>query len=119
VFFNSTEDRYMPFEGGRVIGGFNGVGAGGDVLGSLATADYWADQNDTEMGVFEQMPDIADDGMTTAYRMSDDGTIHQYVTYGGDHQWPGLDPSSGYGNAATQDINASDIILDFFEEYGL
>lgn len=119
VFFQGTEDPYMPFEGGELPGRNVAVGAGGDVLSAQGTADYWAEQNNTAMGDYVQMPDIADDGMTTTMRVSEDGSVVQYVIDGGTHTWPGVDAWWSTSGPSTQDINATDIMVDFFSDYGL
>lgn len=119
IFFHGTQDQFMPYEGGTMRGGYNGLGAGGTVLGGEATADYWALQNETVMGSFEELPDIADDGMTSSRRVSQDGSVAHYVVDGGDHQWPGMTNWFGYSPGTTQDINATEIMVDFFSDYGL
>ena len=112
VFFHGTEDEQMPYEGWTLP-------RGGTVYGADDTIDYWATYNGTEMGDFTMMPDIADDGMTTSVRVSDDGSVVQYVTDGGGHAWPGLDRWNDRTGEPTQDIEATDIIVDFFSDYGL
>lgn len=112
VIFHGTDDPLVSFEGNILDNGSQGPGAEDMVA-------YWADHNDTTMGDYQLLPDIAEDGMTTLVQYSDDGTVVHYVTEGGGHAWPGL----SYGNAQigipTQDINATDIIIDFFSDLGL
>lgn len=106
VIFHGTDDPLVPFEGSQ------GPGAEGMVA-------YWADNNDTTMGGYQLLPDIAADGMTTSVQYSDDGTVVHYVTEGGGHAWPGLSNGDAQTDMPTQDINATDIMIDFFSDYGL
>lgn len=115
VFFHGSQDRLMPFDGGRVPAGQE-AGVGGEVLSAEDTLDFWADANATMMGDVRMLPDIADDGMTVDLRLSDDGSLAHYVVNGGGHSWPGADSER---SNATQDIDATEIMLDFFEGYGL
>ena len=112
VIFHGTEDRRVPFEGKPLANGNTGPGAEDMVA-------YWAENNSTTMGAYQQLPDTANDGMTNSVRYSDDGTIEHYVTEGGGHAWPGLSGGKARSLGPTQDINATDIIVDFFSDYGL
>lgn len=112
VFFHSTEDPYLPYEGTPY--GPNMVFGGAD-----QTVQHWADYNDTEMGDFVVVPDIADDGQSTVMRVSEDGSIAHYVTDGDSHGWPGSDYWNDYTGEVTYDIDATEIMVEFFADYGL
>ncbi|MGV6847224.1 MAG: alpha/beta hydrolase-fold protein [Marinibacterium sp.] len=112
IFFHSTEDPMFPYEGWD-------IGNGQTWGGAEAAVDHWAAQNATTMGNFVAMPDSADDGMTTAVRTSADGSIAHYVTDGDSHGWPGTQYWNEATREVTYDINATDLIVDFFSDYGL
>lgn len=107
IFFHGTEDMSVPYEGYYDW-------QGNPILYSAEEGvEFFASLNETEMGEFILLPDVADDGMTALMRVSDDGSIQHYVIEGGDHSWPGsLDDSP-------QDIDASQLMVDFFSDYGL
>lgn len=107
IFFHGTADTSVPYDGYYDWWG-NPI-----LYSAEETVEFFASLNETEMGEFILLPDVADDGMTALMRVSDDGSIQHYVIEGGDHSWPGsLDDSP-------QDIDASQLMIDFFSEYGL
>ncbi|SMY08809.1 alpha/beta hydrolase family esterase [Flavimaricola marinus] len=106
IIFHGTDDPGQPYDG---ISGWQGKTI---MYGSEESADYWADRNDTEMGEYVALPDTVDDGMSVSVSMSLDGTVAHYVVEGGGHTWPGSLPDSA------QDISASELIVDFFSDFG-
>ena len=107
IIFHGTDDAVVPYEG---IDGWQGQPV---LYSAEETAEFWAEHNDTEMGEFIELPDSTDDGTTVLYRTSVDGSVAHYVVVGGDHSWPGSIETSA------QDIDASQLIVEFFSDYGL
>lgn len=112
VIFHGTADPFAPYDGQLLSNGKTSPGADDTVA-------YWAENNQTQMGEYQLLPDIADDGMTTSVQFSDDGSIAHYVTEGGGHAWPGSTKTNAQTGPATLDINATEILVDFFSDYGL
>lgn len=107
IIFHGTEDAFVPYEGYYTWQGDPILYSGEEM------AEFWAEWNESEMGEFAMLPDTADDGMEVMMRTSLDGSIAHYVVVGGDHSWPGSLETSA------QDIDASQLIVEFFADYGL
>ena len=84
----------------------------------LAGLERWAELNDFDATPSStDLPDVVDDGTTVTRDVYDNCgggvDVALYAVIGGGHAWPG----SGSLGSATQDISASEIILDtFFEQ---
>jgi polyhydroxybutyrate depolymerase len=81
------------------------------------TLAIWAKENGVSpTPTITKLPDIADDG--TAVERYDFGPglapLVHYRIIGGGHNWPGR-KSIGYFGTATKDIDADQIMLDFFD----
>lgn len=84
--------------------------------------DFWADKNCcNNEPIMEEMPDIdTEDGCTaTRFTYTDCGSDNEVIFYrinGGTHTWPGSIISFA-GDFTNQDIDASQLIWEFFEQY--
>jgi polyhydroxybutyrate depolymerase len=107
VIFHGSEDPTQPYNG---IIGWKGNTF---MYGSEESAEFWAEQNDTTMGAYVALPDTTDDGMTVMMATSLDGSIEHYIVVGGGHSWPGA-----LLGEATQDIDASQLMIEFFQDQG-
>ena len=82
--------------------------------------DFWAEKNCcSNEPIVEEMPDIdTDDGCTaTRFTYTDCGSDNEVIFYrinGGAHTWPG---SIIEFDVTNQDIDASQLIWEFFEQY--
>jgi len=125
IFFNGTDDRLMPFEGGEIASlRLLGIGVGGSVLSQSATRDFWASAFGCDTaGAPRALPDIADDGTTvTRQDIGDcrDGADLAFLTItGGGHNWPGSGPGRRFAGTVSADIDATAEMLAFFARHGL
>jgi polyhydroxybutyrate depolymerase len=116
VYFHGTDDRIVPFEGGRVQG--EEV-----ILPSVPDAMRdWARHNDCAT------PDrrsVGRDVVLRVWRGCVDGAqIRYYVVRGGGHTWPGADPLIADAIEAqlgttTQTVDATQLMWEFFAEHRL
>lgn len=121
VFFVGTEDPLMPFQGGQ-IGRGRFAGAGGSVLSSDRTLDFWARANGCGAASREALADSADDG-TRVVRESFsgcNGALLLYEIQGGGHTWHGSDRRTRrYEGTASREIDTTRAMLGFFQRHGL
>lgn len=122
VLFLSTADPIMPFNGGQVTT-FGGKGAGGSVASAQQTAAFWARANGCGGEQSQKLPDRANDGTHVVrhdFSACRGGSeVRFYEVVGGGHSWPGLGRSTRFTGVATQDINGTQAVLDFFRAHGL
>ncbi len=99
--FHGDADGIVPFEG---------FDAGGENLPEIETwAQTWAERNGCEMTPQE----VYNFGVVTGEAWGNcaaDATVTLYIISGGGHTWPG-------SVDGTQDIAATDVILNFFEQH--
>lgn len=119
LHFHGTADTIMPYDGlGKKISSFLSVKS------VEFTVQTWAQLNDcpTEPVTFE-MPDTTDDGMTVERRTYgpglDGSEVVLYRIRGGGHTWPGRQPPLKFLGKSTTDIDANDLIWEFFERHPL
>ncbi|QIB35187.1 alpha/beta hydrolase family esterase [Ancylobacter pratisalsi] len=125
VFFISTDDPIMPFAGGDVKAGML-RGAGGKVISGLKTVNFWARVNGCGADTSTPLPDRTDDGtMVVLHSFACPAASTQfYEIRGGGHTWPGGAVSDRpfvrrlVGNTS-QDIHATELMIQFFHRYGL
>ena len=116
VAFQGTRDPLMPYQGGNV------AVRRGRVLSAPRSAALFAEVNGCapEPTVTTE-PDTATDGTTihrSAYTGCGDGReVVLYTIEGGGHTWPGGPPVGRRVGRVTQDIDASRVMLDFFDRY--
>jgi polyhydroxybutyrate depolymerase len=127
MIFNGTEDPLMPYEGGRPeldsMLRATGNSAGQDqMVSTVGTADFWAARNGCGAPSETALPDTANDG-TTVTRFTYACSGNQVILYrieGGGHTWPGSTGNAPrFAGPISQEIDANEIMLDFFRGYGL
>ncbi len=115
IAFFGTEDRYVPIDGGEVVGNRGVVLPLTEALARFATTAGCATQP-----VSEELPDVDPRDRTTVRRdryvpCVGPQAIEAYVIVGGGHTWPGARaarfPRLG---ATTQDVNATRLMWEFF-----
>lgn len=126
TFFNGTDDRLMPWQGGEIASSrLLNIGAGGRVMSGLDTMRFWAEANRCGASSGrEALPDRRNDG-TRVFRETfdncrDGATVRFFTIEGGGHTWPGSGVSgSRLSGTLSQEIDASEDMLGFFRRYGL
>jgi polyhydroxybutyrate depolymerase len=118
IEFHGTDDPIVPYGGGPVhAAGFRGINS----PGVLDTAAKWADHNGCTGATNLQIaPDVVRTGWTGC---APDGDIVLLTIQGGGHTWPGPIDVSKLGiedlGATTSSIDATQLILDFFDTHPL
>lgn len=119
IMFHGTEDRTVPWKGGMLGKGSN---KHGEVLSVLNTVLYWSIRNGCAgRPLLEVVPDIDPNDGTIAFLVTfcekrPDDEVQLYSIKGGGHTWPGTKiilPAERTGRTS-KDVNATDIILEFF-----
>ena len=71
----------------------------------------------------EELPERTDNGTRVSrdrFAGGRDGSeVVLYTIWGGGHTWPGQDPRMDLMGKFTRDINANDLIWDFFQKHPL
>lgn len=122
MFFHGTGDSVMPYNGGEIKKSRR-KGAGGAVLSAAQTLAFWSDINQCS-GATSTAPrlDAKQDG-TSIDRSTYQGCAQDLVSYrinDGGHTWPGSDtPSTRIAGNTSQEVGASQAMLQFFQSKGL
>jgi len=118
--FHGTADGFMPYAGGEVD-----KGAGGKVLGAKNARAFWAGKSGcaTETMITALPDTVTDDGTTVEREEStgcqDGSEVILFTITGGGHTWPNSknDLSETIVGNLCEDIDASTLLLDFFEKH--
>jgi polyhydroxybutyrate depolymerase len=122
IYMHGDEDPIVPFGGGHVA---LGPARGGLILSHQSALDAWiAIDHCNPEPIVTDMPDISKDGTTvTRYEYTEgmQGTaVTGYTIHHGGHTWPGgwqyLPPF--LVGKTSRDIQASEVIWNFFKEHG-
>jgi polyhydroxybutyrate depolymerase len=120
LVINGTDDPLVPYEGGEILALRRGLGT---VRPTSEVIQFWAGYNGCEAESERSLePDRNLEDGTRIWRVeygncSSDMRVVLYQVEGGGHAWPGANqylPQSLIGRLS-QDIQASEIIIDFFE----
>ena len=105
--FHGTDDAVVPYEGGTISA------TGGPFGGIEAIMDGWAEHNGCsgEPVTTEASPSVD----LVSFEGCEAETAH-YVVEGGGHTWPG-GPTVVRLGATTNEISASELMWEFFEEH--
>jgi polyhydroxybutyrate depolymerase len=118
LHFHGTEDKYVPWHGGRG----ERTGKGMSFNSVDATINTWVavDKAKTPAEVIN-LPDIKEDGTKVVEHIyaATDGKneVILYEIVGGGHAWPGKTKSERILGKATENINANDIMWKFFKKH--
>lgn len=120
IAFHGTDDSIVPYEGAEIASGFPELG---HYLGAEQALQFWATSNSCEeppeIVEIEDSP-IIDNSTAhlTRYGNCEDSTaVELYTLDHGGHTWPGHPPSSDALGATNRDIDASELIWEFFESH--
>jgi polyhydroxybutyrate depolymerase len=124
MIINGTEDPLVPFDGGDVRL-FESGRSRGEVLSTAVTIEHFRQHNNCDSTPqLVDLPDTdPDDGTTVTvetYTGCDDGAeVILVKVIGGGHAWPGGKQYLGpkLVGVVSHEINASEMILDFFLEH--
>jgi len=122
VGIQGTADPGIPIQGGEQ-GGFGGLGDGGFVESADATMRLWAQKNGCgEKPQVTDMPPKVNDGTRVkryAYDTCRSGAaVYYYIVEGMGHGWPPKRPQAPrLAGPTSQNINATDVIWEFFKAH--
>lgn len=128
VMFAGTDDELMPYNGGAIPRSRLFGGKGGNVISAAATFEVYRTLDGCSGQTSSALPDTENDGTTvtriTGTGCSDELAVELYRIDGGGHTWPGSEGRRGplarrMLGQTSYDIEATDIIVDFFRNYGL
>jgi hypothetical protein len=110
IAFHGTDDATVPFEGGPNRPDIDNTTPDDDVM------QLWAAHNGCTSGR-QESPISSEVRLVTYTGCDDDADALLYIVDGGGHTWPGSPyeiPELGY---TTQEISATDLMLEFFEAH--
>jgi polyhydroxybutyrate depolymerase len=120
---NGTADRDVRYEGGSKLGLFGNFGL--SLLAAQASAHWWAQTDGcVDTPARDSLPPKTKDGLETlrdTYYGCREGTVVAlYSVVGGGHTWPGGQglPRMIFGKTS-RDLNANEVIWQFFEAHPL
>ncbi len=119
IHFHGTDDNFAPYHGGQGKKSFTGL-----EFNSVAfTMETWSQFiGCQEQPSVEELPQKTDNSThvtKSVYAGRDDSEIVLYTIWGGGHTWPGQDPRMELMGKYTQDIQANDLVWDFFSRHPL
>lgn len=123
LMINGNQDPIMPWNGGEIASSPVLGGAGGTVVSTLATFQLWSKLDGCPRPGISNLAGIpVKRHFATGCRL--DSQVVLYEIDGGGHGWPG--GRYGQGPLARRilgevnnDINATALLVQFFEQYGL
>lgn len=125
MMINGGADPLMPPSGGEIKKSRR-MGVGGTVLSTQQTAKFWADVNHCDGNrTVTKLPDRDPADGTRIEKIQytgcrQNGEVVLFSIEGGGHAWPGSKPRpflQRFTGKASNDMNASQTIWDFFEKH--
>jgi len=119
LLIQGDADPVVPYDGGNVLV-YHGQGEGGGVIGSPASAQFWAhaDGCGTLGAARDLPPQVPEDptrlSVAETSTCRGGSTVELITIHGGGHVWPGFVPRNTLLGAPTQQLNATATIVDFF-----
>jgi polyhydroxybutyrate depolymerase len=110
VTFHGDADVPMPYAGNTVVGIKLGVPDVDTRLNEIAAKGDCTDPTETTMGT---------DVIHRVWTCPGGGALELYKVLGGGHTWPGESPGEPQLGVVTHTIDATDVMLDFFETHQL
>jgi polyhydroxybutyrate depolymerase len=115
VHFHGTNDEHLPLEGGTGRRSIAGVA----FTSVSASIGVWTRANGcAETPITTALPDLARDGTSVERRAylncRDEAHVVLYLIRGGGHTWPGHPVAERLLGVTTRDIDATDIMWEFF-----
>lgn len=120
IAFHGTADEIVPYAGGPIA---PGISALGEFQSAREAAAFWVDRNGCPQEASERaLPDIVAADASTAvmetWAPCASGADVALVTLNGaGHTWPGHPPPSGEAGQTNLDIDATEMLWEFFEAH--
>ncbi len=117
IAFHGTSDTVVPYGGGPIVPGFDSIG---EFQSAHEAAEFWATINGCQAEPSkEQLPDTESGDVSIPYRETwepcTSGRQVELITLDGSgHTWPGHPPRGQRLGATNLDLDASQMIWDFF-----
>lgn len=117
VELHGTADTFVPYEGGEVIG------RGGLCISAPKMVELWVKANEATIPpLVEDLPDThPEDGVTVQRETYDAGpkgaAVIFYKLRGHGHMWPGRPVGGPRANKPTQELNAAEVVWEFFRTH--
>lgn len=108
VTFHGDADEPMPYAGGTVVDIELGVPSVDERLDEVAEASGCSSPTETPIG---------DDVIHRVWSCPDGGGLELYKVLGGGHTWPGQVPAPEGLGRVTSTIDATELMLDFFDSH--
>jgi polyhydroxybutyrate depolymerase len=120
LHFHGTDDKYLPFEGGRGPRSL-ATGSHASVQHSVGT---WVGLDECRPApIVTEVPAAVADGTSVvrrAYEGCRDGAeVVLYEIRGGGHTWPGRPAAERLLGTTTHNLSANDVMWDFFARHAL
>ena len=120
LHFHGTDDKYAPFKGGR---GDNSL-TQTDFYSVEHSINTWVKANGCDSKPTEtELPDKAIDGTQVIRKVWGNGRAGSEVILieirGGGHTWPGHPSGAKFLGTTTRDINANDLMWEFFQRHSM
>jgi polyhydroxybutyrate depolymerase len=124
MIVHGSQDQLIPEEGATIPAGQRRLG--GKVTPLRETVDFWRRADRCQQQPAQQtLPDRVNDGTTVQVYDYQGCAANSDVIFvnivGGGHTWPGarVEPAGGRAGRVCRDIDGTQYIWDFFEQYSL
>ena len=117
IHFHGTEDTYVPY-----FGGFGEKSLSRIAFKSVPeTVAFWARHNGCKFPAEQDaLPDAGDGTLIQRHLFvsgRQDSEVHLYTIVGGGHTWPGHVSKYAYLGTTTMQIDANDLMWQFFQRF--
>ena len=116
IIFNGTDDNYVPYDGG-VTKDATEKGCTFPSTPVIEAVNFWVKNNGCP--IIPRKEEVGNIVRETYSDCKNNTEVILYTIKGGGHSWPGGKEGLKYGNAdlPTQEINATNLIWDFFKTH--
>lgn len=118
MHFHGTDDKFAPFKGGKGEDSLTGT----PFYSVEHSINAWVKANGCDEKPTEtELPDKVDDGTRVTRKAWANGRegseVVLFEIQGGGHTWPGRLAAVKFLGTSTRDINANDLMLEFFQKH--
>lgn len=116
---NGVDDPLIPLDGGEVCAEVRWGCEGGQVISAQESREVFAAANQCSLfPTSETLPTLVDDGTSVEKITYPDcqagAPVVAYLVHNSGHTWPPLDPQLGISGQPTANLDATQVIVDFF-----